>query len=123
MSYLRINGIELPPPKRGVKVTVSTVVNAGRNANGVVVGQKIGRDLYKIDELEWPWLTADQWHSILSAFSNFFVNVTIIDPATLEYRTVKMYPGDRSAEPYWLDEADVPTHYTNCRVNLIDTGE
>lgn len=34
MSYLAINGYELPPPKRGVTPIVTTVVDAGRNANG-----------------------------------------------------------------------------------------
>ena len=66
MAYLAINGYELPPPKRGVNVTVITVVNSGRDANGAVVGQRVGRDQYKIDGLEWPWLTAEQWSQILS---------------------------------------------------------
>lgn len=55
MSYLAINGYELPPPKRGVHPIVTTVVDAGRNANGAVVGQRVGRDQYKIDGLEWSW--------------------------------------------------------------------
>jgi len=49
MAYLEINGYELPPPKRGVNVVVTTVVDAGRDANGAVVGQRVGRDQYKID--------------------------------------------------------------------------
>ena len=64
MSYIAINGYELPPPKRGVHPIVTTVVDAGRNANGAVVGQRVGRDQYKIDGLEWPWLTAEQWSRI-----------------------------------------------------------
>ena len=52
MSYIAINGYELPPPKRGVRPIVTTVVDAGRNANGAVVGQRVGRDQYKIDGLE-----------------------------------------------------------------------
>lgn len=55
MAYLAINGYELPPCKRGVKVIVTTVVDSGRDANGAVVGQRVGRDQYKIDGLEWPW--------------------------------------------------------------------
>ena len=44
MAYLAINGYELPPCKRGVRVIVTTVVNSGRNANSAVVGQRVGRD-------------------------------------------------------------------------------
>ena len=119
MSYLKINGYELPPPKRGVHPIVTTVVDAGRNANGAVVG----RDQYKIDGLEWSWLTADQWSRILSILSNFFVYVTFIDPVTNAEKTIKMYPGDRTGEPYWVDANGKPTHYRNCKFNVIDTGE
>ena len=122
-SYLLINGVEVPYPKRGVQPLVSTVVNAGRNANGVVVGQRIGRDLYKINQLVWPWLTAKEWSNILTLLSSFFVMVTFPDPVTMQQKTVRMYCGDRSAEPYWVDDNGNPTHYLNCKVNLIDTGE
>mgnify|MGYP000298626074 CR=1 FL=1 len=57
MAYISVNGYDFPPPKRGAKPTVSTMVDAGRNANGMVVGQRVGRDQYKLDTLEWPWLT------------------------------------------------------------------
>ena len=112
MSYIAINGYELPPPKRGVRPIVTTVVDAGRNANGSVVGQR-----------EWPWLTAEQWRQILNALSNFFVYVTFVDPVTNSRKTIKMYPGDRTGEPYWTDNSGKPTHYRNCKVNLVDCGE
>lgn len=123
MAYLAINGYELPPCKRGVRVIVTTVVNSGRDVNGAVVGQRVGRDQYKIDGLEWAWLTAEQWENILTAISDFFFYVTFNDPVSNARKTVRMYCGDRSAEPYWVDGDGKPTHYTNCKVNLIDTGE
>lgn len=123
MAYLAINGYELPPPKRGVQPIVTTIVDAGRNANGAVVGQRVGRDQYKIDNLEWPWLTAREWSQILSALSSFFVFVTFHDPVSDGRKTIKMYCSDRSAEPYWVDGSGSPTHYRNCKVNLVDCGE
>lgn len=123
MSYLSINGYKLPPPKRGVQPTVTTLVNSGRNANGAVVGQRVGRDQYKIDGLEWPWLTAEEWSRILSILSSFFVYVTFFDPVSNTQKTIKMYCGDRTGEPYWTDQNGKPTYYRNCKVNLIDVGE
>ena len=123
MSYIKINGVDLPYPKRGVEVIVTTIVNAGRNANGKVVGQRIGRDQYKINGLEWPWLTAAEWNGILSLISDFYFNVTFPDPVSGNPRTVKMYCGDRAGKEYWLDANGQPTHYRDCKVNLIDTGE
>ena len=123
MAFIEINGYELPPCKRGVSIVVTTVVNSGRNANGAVVAQKIGRDQYKIDGLEWAWLSADEWEYILTLLKDFFVRVTFTDPVSNKRKTVKMYCGDRTAEPYYVDDSGKPTHYTNCKVNLIDTGE
>ncbi len=123
MAFIEINGYELPPCKRGVSIVVTTVVNSGRNANGAVVAQKIGRDQYKIDGLEWAWLSANEWEYILTLLKDFFVRVTFTDPVSNKRKTVKMYCGDRTAEPYFVDDSGKPTHYTNCKVNLIDTGE
>lgn len=130
--FLSINGynigdktesVYIPFPKRGVTPTVTTVVDSGRNANGVVVGQKIGRDQYKIDNLEWAWLTAAQWSKILSLLKGFFVTVKFWDPVSNDSKTLQMYCGDRTAEPYWVNNSGKPTHYYNCKVNLIDTGK
>ncbi len=123
MAFIEINGYELPPCKRGVSIVVTTVVNSGRNANGAVVAQKIGRDQYKIDGLEWAWLSADEWEYILTLLKDFFVRVTFTDPVSNKRKTIRMYCGDRTAEPYFVDNSGKPTHYTNCKVNLIDTGE
>lgn len=123
MAYISVNGYDFPPPKRGVKPTVTTLVDAGRNANGAVVGQKIGRDQFKIDTLEWPWLDAETWSRMLTVLDHFFVYVTFLNPVTNKPITIKMYPGDRTAEPYWADESGNPTCYRNCKVNLVDCGE
>ena len=122
MATIYINGHALPSPKRGVGIIVTTVVDAGRDASGVVVGQRIGRDQYKIDGLEWAMLTAEQWENILTWLKPFYVNVTFTDPVDNTTRTIKMYPGDRRAEPYYVDSTGKPTHYKDCKVNLIDTG-
>jgi hypothetical protein len=122
MSFIKINGYELPPPKRGYSIIVTTMVDSGRNSDGAVVGQRVGRDQYKIDGLEWAWLTAEQWSRILSILSEFFVYVTFIDPVTNSEKTIKMYPSDRSETPYYVDKNGRPTHYTDCKFNLIDTG-
>ena len=112
-----------PAPKRGLTYIVSTNVDSGRNANGEVVGQVVGRNIYKLDQMEWSWLSAPIWEEMLSMFDEFFVTVTFWDTMNGKWTTLKMYPGDRSAEPYWLDPSDDrPLYYTNCKLNLIDCG-
>nr|DAF78372.1 MAG TPA: hypothetical protein [Caudoviricetes sp.] len=121
-ATIYINGKAFPSPQRGFKIIVTTTVNSGRNANAEVVGQKIGRDQYKVDSLVWPWLDAKTWSDMLKEFDKFFVTARFPDPVNNEWITLRVYPGDRTAEPYWADKNGFPTHYTDCKVNIIDCG-
>lgn len=121
-ATIYVNGKAFPSPKRGLNFVVTTMVTSTRNALGEVVGQKVGRDQNKLDALVWPVLDAQTWSEMLKEFNNFFVVVKFPDMVTNEWRTLKMYPGDRTAEPYEVDKNGFPTKYINCKVNLIDCG-
>lgn len=124
-KFITINGVEFPMPRRGLGMQVATLVDSARNANGVFVGQKIGRDQQKIDGLEWAYLSAEQWSTMLSIFdSNFIVTVRYPNMVTGDWVSRRMYVGDRSAKPFMLDEeTGLPKSYIDCKFNLIDTGE
>lgn len=122
-AMIYINGKAFPYPARGLEMIVSTMVDSGRNANGEVVGQKVGRDNYKLNNLVWPYLDSKTWSEMLKEFTNFFVIAKIPDMVNNDWITIKMYPGDRSAKPQWIDKkTGLPTHYVNCKVNIIDCG-
>lgn len=121
-ATIYINEKAFPSPKRGLKFITTTTVSSARNANAEVVGQKIGRDQYKLDSLEWPYLDAETWSDMLKELDSFFVTVRFPDQVNNEWRSLLMYPGDRSAEPYRVDDNGLPTAYINCKVNLIDCG-
>lgn len=122
-SFLRVNGVDFPCPRVGFKYTISTTVNAGRNANNAVVGQRVGRDLYKLDAMEWANLEPEVWQKMLNAVEPFYIPVTFEDYRTGEPITIEMYPGDRTAEPLFADkETHKVTKYRNCKFNLIDAG-
>lgn len=123
-AFIKINGREYPCPRRGLNLMTATIVDSARNANAVVVGQVVGREQQKLDRLEWAYLTAEQWSSILKEFKNFYVTVTYPDMVNNTWTTRKMYPSDRTAEPFHLDPVtQLPIDYINCKVNLIDCGE
>jgi hypothetical protein len=123
-AFITVNGVEFPPPKRGVGIIVTTIVDSARNANGVVVGQRVGRDQYKISGTEWAYLKGAKWAEMLSALSDFFVNVRFPDPVNNKFITLQMYTGDRQGEPYWLDpKTKLPIVYVACKANLIDVGK
>lgn len=122
--FIKINGREYPAPRRGLNLMTATLVDSGRNSNGVVVGQIIGRQQQKINNLEWGHLTASQWSALLKEFDEFFVTVTYPDMVNNTWTTRKMYPGDRTADVFKLDpRTGLPSEYINCKVNLIDCGE
>lgn len=122
-SFLNVNGVDFPCPKRGFNYTITTTVNAGRNANNEVVGQRIGRDLFKLDSMEWSALEPSVWQEMLRAIEDFYVPVTFEDYRTGQPTTIMMYPGDRNATPLFVDkESHIVTKYENCKFNLIDCG-
>ena len=121
-AFLIVNGVPFPTPKRGFKITVLTNVDSGVNASGAVVGQVIGRNQYKLDSMQWEGLDAAVWERMLKALEPFFIPVTFEDPQTRERRTITMYPGSRSGEPYWLDKDKKIKQYRNCQLNLVDCG-
>ena len=122
-SFLNVNGYDFPCPRDGFSYTISTTVNEGRNANNAVVGQRVGRDLYKLDNMEWAGLSPETWQMMLKAVEPFFVPVTFEDYRTGNPITITMYPGDRTATPLFVDPK---THkvlkYRSCQFNLIDAG-
>lgn len=122
-SFLNVNGYDFPCPKVGFQYIISSTVNAGRNANNAVIGQRVGRDLYKLNSMSWAMLEPETWQMMLRAVEDFYIPVTFEDYRTGEPITITMYPGDRTATPLFVDEnTHKITKYENCKFNLIDAG-
>ena len=122
-AFLNVNGYDFPCPRRGFSYTITTTVNSGRNANNAVVGQRVGRDQFKLDNMEWVGLDAIIWQRMLKAVEPFYIPVTFEDYRTGLPITITMYPGDRTATPLWVDKSrHIVTQYENCKFNLIDAG-
>ena len=120
MAIITINGRTFPGPDVGGKLTVATNVSQGKNALGEFVGQKVGRDQYKFDSLQWKQLDAKTWSDMLKEFEKFVVIARIPDMVNNDWMTLKMYPGNRTAEPIAFDADGLPTLYQNCKVNIVD---
>lgn len=103
--------------------TQVTMVSEGRNANGIFIGQRVGRDQSKV-ELEWGRMPARTWAELLQIFTATFVNpVTYYDMAAGQMVTRQMYVSDRSAQPHKIDAATgIWLEAKNCKLNLVDTG-
>ena len=122
-AFLNVNGVDWPTPMHGFQYIFSTTVNNGRNANNATIGQIVGRDLIKLDAMQWNGLEPEVWQRMLKSLKPFYVSVTLEDYRTGEPMTVTMYPNDRTAKPLFTDRnSHSVTRYETCKVNLIDTG-
>lgn len=122
MAVITINEKEFPAPDVGANLIVATNVSDGKNANGEFVGQRVGRDQYKVENLQWKFLDAATWSAILKEFNSFIVTARIPDMVNDQFITILMYPGNRTATPVMFDADGKPTMYRDCKVNLIDCG-
>lgn len=122
--FLTINGKAFPTPKRGLGFEIATIVDSGRNSAGEVVGQRVGRDQQKMNDVEWGYLKASVWESMCKEFEKFFLTVTYPNMCGGGWTTREMYVGNRSAKPFRLNkETGLPEDYLDCRANLIDLGK
>lgn len=123
-SFLNVNGYDFPPPAVGFSWTMSTTVNGGRNVSNAVIGQRVGRDLYKLDNLKWVGLTPEQRKMMLNAIKPFYVPVTFEDIENPGHPiTIIMYPGDRKGVPLFVDKmTHMITRDKTISFNLIDAG-
>ncbi len=126
MSWIETaGGIALPAPTLGSnQISISTMVDGGRNTNGVFVGSIIGNDKLKYD-LKWDELTTEQFRNLLNVFDRSqggkFVNTfRVYDPRINDFRSIKMYVGDRSGTPYALDSNLLPRIWRDVEANLIE---
>ncbi len=116
--------IEIPNPDKDSGTNlIETLVNSGRNANAVVVAQKIGRDQDKT-EMRWNYLPKEDWEKMVRFWNqNFFFIFTYYSRVAGTKISRKFYIGDRTDKPFDVDAQGIPTAYVECSANVVDTGE
>lgn len=126
-AFIRIDGEDFPWPdwEQGMQ-TASSLVDGGRNVDGVFIGRQVGRNQSKI-QLQWYILPASVWGRMLQKFDpehgGKFINpVSYYDMAAMQITTRNMYVSDRTASPLTIDADGNWLYAKNCKLNLIDTG-
>lgn len=124
-ALVTIGTSDLPTPSSYVGLT-STIVDSGRNTEGVMIGAVIREDVGKV-EMSWNYLTVAQWSAILKKFSSvhggsFSQNVTFFDQVRADWITREMYVNDRtSAGLIQLDPiTGAPRGWKNPKLSLIE---
>lgn len=119
-ALVTVAGYELPEPS-AYSANTATLVDSARNVQGVVIGSVIRNDVAKV-ELEWRYLTVEQWARILSLFNRSFYNsVRFMNQSTGQYETRQMYVGDRSSSMWRRHPVTGEVMgWTECKLSLIE---
>ena len=108
-SLLSIAGTDLPNPST-YKPSLATVVDGGRNVNGVFIGSVVRNSIEKI-AVGWNVLTMAEWASILELFNEDnvgqFVNEVTYFSELGVRKTADFYVTDRSAGALKIDDDGV----------------
>ena len=126
MSWIETSsGIALPTPAlESGKVTISTLVDGGRNSEGMFIGSVIGDDKLKV-ECKFNVLDPEQMQTLLQIFDRnqggHFINTfRVFDPRVNDFVYLDMYVGDRSGTPYMVNKKTMqPSFWRNVQANLI----
>lgn len=122
-ALVSIAGHDLPEPST-YSGTTSTVVDSGRNTEGVVVGAVIRDDIGKV-EMTWRFITVQDWANVLKLFSikqggSFVNSVTFFCQDTGDWETRQMYVNDRKANIFMRNPDGSVKGYTDASLNLIE---
>ena len=118
-------GIALPSPiVGGYDLSLSTLVDGGRNAQGQFVGQVIGDDKLKITG-SFGNLTQEEFQRFLRLFDRnfggaFVQRFTVFDPRVGDFVVKEMYVGDRTGKALALDGLHRPTMWGDIKASLIE---
>ena len=122
-GFIKINGITLPYPARGLQIQRQQFVDSARNGLGQVVAQKVNRRIDKLNQLEWKHLTASEWRAIQKEIEKFEGTLEYWDNLSGSFITRKVYWGDETADIWKINPATGEVlEYANCKCSLIDMG-
>lgn len=119
-ALITVDGVAWPEPSEYSSNT-STLVDSGRNVQGVVVGSVIRHDVSKI-EVKWRYLTARQWADVIGPFNtNFYVTVRFYDQSSAGYVTKQMYVSDRKSGMWRRHpETGEVMGWVGCSLSLVE---
>jgi len=115
----------LPYPDRSNALFQSEYpVDASRNANGVVVGQRVGNRVDK-QNMSWSLIETNKWWAFNNFINNnFFFYVHYFNFNIGKWQTKKFYHGSPECNPMNIDTTNgKPMWLENAKVNIIDKGE
>ena len=112
------------PTEGGAVFETSRMVDAGRNANGTMVGRMVGRACGK-QNMRWSAISCARWWALnrfLEA-GNFTFYCHYFNFNLGVWETRLFYAGDVKCSPYFVDAGTgAPRYLKDASLNVIDCG-
>ena len=121
------NILKLPAPNE-LPSSNEFIADAGRNANGTMIIQQVGRTQYKT-QIKWEILNNRKWWEINRWFElhGYVFYMKYFSHTTGRVKIHRFYRGSvESGTPSGVEVMDgytVPKNYKGCGFSLIDMGE
>lgn len=124
MTPLVTIGDFVVPAPSTYSATTSTIVDSGRNTQGVVIGAVIRDDVAKVS-MTWNFITAQAWADLLAQFSparggSFYRDVTFFLQDTNSWVTRTLYVSDRTASIFLRKPDGSIKGYTGASFSLVE---
>lgn len=118
MSILKIGNTDVSHLVSDLKIGYETLVSedSGRNANGDTVLDIVNRKVKLY--VSFRPMNQSEMSTLLSAISDYVVNVTYLDSKTGGLGTITCYHGTPEPEYYWV--LDGVTFYKDFSFNFIE---
>ena len=123
-ALVKVGDYDFPEPST-YSGNTSTLVDSGRNVQGMMVGSVIRDDVAKI-EISWRYLTVEQWARIQMCFrqdagGKFINEVVFFDQTVGTWKKRDMYVSDRKAGMWRRSpETGDILGWTDCSLSLIE---
>lgn len=115
--FFKINNVDFSKMVSGLKVGYETLVSdsSGRNANGDSVIDVINKKIKVY--VTFRHTTSDEMKKILSAISNYVIDISFMDPANNTMKTINVYTGTPEPEYYTISSKTI---FKPMQLNFIE---
>lgn len=120
--FIKINDYELPYVARGIGFEYEQLVDSERNAEGIMVGQKVNRRLIKLSGVAFPYLTDAEWRLVLIEIEKFRGTLYYWNTMLAGFYEMEVYWGNASGTPEEIDADGRVVAWRDCKCNIIDIG-
>lgn len=122
MNIIKINDVVVRAPNRGFTFNRSPQIKKMTNAKGEIVAQQINnKNKLIFKNLEWRYISREEWELILSEIIKVNGTITFYDSEKKKYVKYEVLFEDIEEVPYLYNDRGEIIKYSSCSCAVTDT--